>query len=87
MENSPKASQLRVHSAADYRIRIQGTLDPCWSNRLGGVTIYLEERTSSSNTVTILEGKITDQAALFGLLVALYDLRLPLLSVECIASR
>jgi len=33
--------------------------------------------------VSILEGQLLDQAALFGVLVSLYNLRLPLISVEC----
>ena len=87
MKNSSKAMHLQVHSVADYRIRVQGILDPKWSNRLGGVTISQEDRSGLTSMVTVLEGKMTDQAALFGLLIALYDLQLPLLSVEYIASR
>jgi hypothetical protein len=34
--------------------------------------------------VTTLSGPVIDQAALFGVLKALYDMRLPLLSVECL---
>jgi hypothetical protein len=34
-------------------------------------------------TVTTLSGQAVDQAALMGLLNSLYDLGLPLLSVEC----
>ena len=33
--------------------------------------------------VTILSGRLLDQAGLLGVLNTLYDLRLPLLSVEC----
>jgi hypothetical protein len=35
-------------------------------------------------TVTVLSGAIIDQAALFGVLKALYDMRFPLISVECL---
>ncbi len=36
------------------------------------------------HVITSLEGTLIDQAALFGVLMALHDLRLPLLSVECL---
>jgi hypothetical protein len=35
------------------------------------------------HTVTELVGRLTDQAALHGVLSALYELGLPLVSVEC----
>jgi hypothetical protein len=34
--------------------------------------------------VTTLEGYLRDQAALFGVLNTLYELHLPVLSVECL---
>jgi len=39
------------------------------------------------STITTLEGRLLDQAALLGVLMALYNTRLPLLSVELIAGR
>jgi hypothetical protein len=39
---------------------------------------------AAKGSVTILVGHLTDQAALSGVLNTLYDLRLPLLSVECL---
>jgi hypothetical protein len=37
------------------------------------------------HTVTELVGRLTDQAALHGVLSALYELGLPLLTVECLS--
>jgi hypothetical protein len=37
----------------------------------------------SEAPVTTLSGRLLDQAALCGILNTLYDMRLPLLSVEC----
>ena len=37
--------------------------------------------------MTTLEGQLVDQAALFGVLVALYNMRLPLISVECLDTK
>lgn len=79
------AIELRVHSAAEYRIRVQGVLDAVWSDRLGGLAIIDDRNTPDGRAVTLLYGRLRDQAALFGVLTTLYDLRLPILSVECVA--
>ena len=70
----------RSHNAATqyttYQIRVKGSLDARWSERLGGLAI------SSQDGETTLSGTVTDQAALHGLLMQIRDLGLPLLSVE-----
>ena len=69
-----------------YRIRVQGGLEPRWSNRVGGMSITTE--TPEGGTVeTVLVGRLPDQAALSGVLSTLYDLGLALLSVECLNSQ
>ena len=73
---------LRLDMAASYRICVQGYLDASWSGRLGGMTITATNQVDKA-PVTTLSGRLLDQAALFGVLNALYDLHLPLLSVEC----
>jgi len=80
------AIDLRVHSAAEYRIRVIGVLDAAWSDQLGGLAITRERHAPNGRAITTLRGRLLDQAALYGVLNTLYDLRLPLLSVECIAS-
>ncbi len=75
----------RTHltSPAKYEIRIRGYLDERWSDRLGGMIITpLEDE--SGGTITTLCGHLPDQAALFGVLNALYDMRLQLISVGCL---
>ena len=74
---------LTVEKPATYCIRVVGYLDENWSARLGGLEIN-PTRQEGKQAVTILSGPIIDQAALFGVLKALYDMRLPLLSVECL---
>ena len=66
---------------ATYHIRVIGQLDEIWSNRLSGLTIT-SSRSDDHQVITSLHGNLIDQAALFGVLMALYDSRLPLLSVE-----
>lgn len=72
---------LKIDTPASYRIRIRGHLDQSWSDRLGGLTISPKSQ-EDEEVVTTLSGQLVDQAALFGVLIALYDKRLPLISVE-----
>ena len=76
-------SDLTVDRSATYIIRVVGYLDENWSAHLGGLKI-VSSSPERKREVTTLSGPIIDQAALFGVLKALYDMRLPLLSVECI---
>ncbi len=60
-----------------YRIKIQGHVDSSWSEWFDGCTIANEE-----NGITSLTGIVADQPALYGLIVKVRDLGLPLLLVE-----
>jgi hypothetical protein len=60
-----------------YQIKVKGQLDPRWSEWFDGLAISHEADGS-----TILSGPVTDQAALYGILLRLHDLNLPLLSVR-----
>ena len=82
-KNTQTERELAVDQAATYSIQVVGHLDEYWSARLGGLTISSSSQ-AGRKTVTTLSGTIIDQAALFGVLKALYDMRLPLLSVECL---
>ena len=70
-----------LDTPATYRIRVRGYLDSTWSDRLGGLTIT-QTGQGDESVETTLYGQVLDQAALAGVLSALYDLHLPLLSVE-----
>lgn len=73
--------EIEFGEPAVYRIVVQGTLRPDWSDRLAGLaitTISQGERTPR----TALVGKIRDQAELSGVLDTLYGLHLPILKVE-----
>lgn len=74
---------LAVDKTARYRIRVVGYLDARLSTRLGGFAIE-SSGLEATTPATTLSGTVLDQAALFGVLKALYDMRLPLLSVECL---
>lgn len=81
MEKSTFWKDFKMSAPATYRIRIKGYLESNWSDRLGGMAITTET-VADQMAVTILVGHMVDQAALFGVLNTLYDLHLPLLSVE-----
>jgi hypothetical protein len=81
MSQSSTSRRFKLETPATYRIRVQGHLDECWSDRLWGMVIT-RAFTASRQPVTILVGQLRDQAALSGVLSGLYELHLPLLSVE-----
>lgn len=81
-KETTRYGHLSIDQPAHYRIRIKGELDDSWSDRLGGMHVSRQPQYDGS-IVSILEGQLVDQAALFGILVALYNLRLPLIAVEC----
>lgn len=62
-----------------YQIRVKGQLDRRWSDWFDGLAISHEADGS-----TILSGPVVDQAALYGILLKLHNLNLPLLSVSSI---
>lgn len=67
---------LTVTTRLPYRIRIQGWLDPSWTEWFDGLAIrQLEDGT------TLLTGTLSDQAALHGVLNKIRDLGLTLLTV------
>ena len=74
---------LSLVAPGTYTIRVQGHLDATWSTRLGGMRIMVNG--TGRHAVTVLFGRLVDQAALLGVLNALYELGLPLLSVDYLA--
>ena len=64
-----------------YRIRIQGNLDPRWSEWLADMSIA-PERNESGASAVVLTGFLADQAALRGVLNRLWDLNLAVISVN-----
>jgi hypothetical protein len=64
-----------------YRIRVAGSAPLALSWKMDQLAVS-EEVQSSGNTVTVFEGRMRDQAALFGVLNALYSWHQVLLSVE-----
>ncbi|MGB5847982.1 MAG: hypothetical protein WBH40_05820 [Ignavibacteriaceae bacterium] len=71
---------LKIGTPAIYQIEVQGKVDISWSDNLAGMNITSNKQ--DDNAVTILIGRLSDQAALAGLLQSLYEMKLPILSVE-----
>jgi hypothetical protein len=68
-------------SPATYQISVQGRIDPTTSDLLGGMTIS-PATAEEGLPVTTMEGDLRDQAALAGVLNLLYELHLPVISVQ-----
>ena len=66
---------------ATYQISVLGRIDPSWSDRLEGMTAQFSTVESDSCTTT-LEGVLSDQAALAGVLNTLYELHLTVILVK-----
>jgi hypothetical protein len=60
-----------------YEIRVQGHLDPHWSEWFDGLAI-----TYDGDGNTVMSGPLVDEAALHGVLIKVRDLALPLLAVS-----
>ena len=85
MMNTLPASDLTFDGPAAYRIQCSGRIPASWSDRLEGMTVTVESP-GDGTSVTTLVGELGDQASLAGVLNTLYELRLPVLSVECLQA-
>ena len=70
---------------AVYRIRVVGQVDPRLSGSVGGMQIT-KSGDSSGHVETLLIGRVPDQAALAGVLNTLYEMHLPVKSLECLEA-
>jgi hypothetical protein len=62
------------------RVRVQGELAPSWSAVLADLAVA-----AGPDGTTLVSGELADQAAVHGLLAAIRDLGLSLISVETAA--
>ena len=69
---------------AIYQISVQGRIDPDWSDRLAGMALRVTTE-DGCPPATTLDGELSDQAALLGILNSLYELHLTVLSVLCLS--
>lgn len=77
---------LTMAGPATYMIVVQGNLNPSMACCMGGMNIT-ERVLEDGKTETILVGRLADQAALSGVLNTLYELHLPMSSVELLDDK
>jgi hypothetical protein len=63
----------------NYQIVVEGHLDEKWSARMAGLSF--DYTNTESISITTLTGKVTDQSELNGVLNALHNNRMKVLSV------
>ena len=73
MPNKCNGKHLKLWTPATYRIEVEGDLDESLSERLGGMRITV--------------GRVRDQAELTGVMNSLYELHLPILSVQNLTEK
>ncbi|MGH2583394.1 MAG: hypothetical protein ACRDJE_00600 [Dehalococcoidia bacterium] len=69
---------------ATYAIWVQGALSAEWADRLGG--LHIRQMRAGAQPMTELVGDLVDQTALAGVLSTLYELGLPIVSVDRLAE-
>ncbi len=82
---TPDSKQQFFDQPGCYQIRIVGHLKAKLSFIHGDMAASLNQ-TEDQQLVTTLTGQVRDQAALLGMLNALYDMGCPLLAVERLSS-
>ncbi len=85
-QQPPGWKEFKIETPARYRIRAPGHIDASWSELIGEMKISTDS-TAGKGPVSSLVGRLEDQAALLGVLRALYDYRIPILSVENLDER
>ncbi len=80
MKPMPPRNRIPFDLPATYQITVEGRIDPAWSDCLEGMTIY-QSPVDGDPPITTLQGELSDQAALTGVLNTLYEQHLPILSV------
>jgi hypothetical protein len=63
-----------------YRIEVQGGLRAGWSGRFGSMQVL--PASGANQGISVLQGCVSDQAELSGILNTLYELHMPLISVQ-----
>ena len=83
---SDQKRSFQFSKPAIYQIEVTGRIPATASQRLEGMQIT-ESQTEDGGAKTILVGRLSDQAALSGILNALYELHTSVISVTALGSR
>ena len=74
-------SHAEFDSPATYRICVRGYIPTRWCDRLESMSVT-EHAPETEPPTSVLLGELVDQAALAGVFNTLYELHLPVISVE-----
>lgn len=77
------SQKLSMDQPLIYRIQVQGRIDERWAGHFDGMAVKMRS-VDGIAPITTLEGVVADQAALHGLLRALYNLGFLLVRVLCL---
>jgi len=75
-----KGRTFEFDKAAFYKIEVIGKIPIDYFDRFSGMS--LKHIDDGEKTITILTGRLPDQAALSGVMTGLYDIHMSVLSVE-----
>lgn len=81
MQVSSGTHGVSLAQTAVYRIVVQGSLAEEFADRLAGLSLQVGPGVHGG-AATTLTGRLRDQAQLIGVLNTLYEMRVPILSLE-----
>ena len=84
MNEKKKVPGFNFKKSAIYKIVVEGNLDESWSDRLG-LQITVQKK-AGKKPISLLVGKIADQAALSSVLNSLYDMHMTVISVNMLTD-
>jgi len=67
-------------ASGNYRIKVRGQIQPDWFERFG--SLHVTAHPKVDYIISVLEGTVSDQTELAGILNTLYELHLSLISVQ-----
>ena len=77
--------EINFKDPAIYRIVIQGSIDPQWSDPHWGLQVNIS-KSKDGKSITSMVGRINDQSALAGILSMLYDMQMTVISVNMLSE-
>lgn len=85
MSGEYNTNPVEFGGGAHYSIEVEGSLSESWADCLAGMQTRRHTRLNGS-IFTTLSGRVMDQSELLGVLNSLYELHLPLLSLNVLNS-
>lgn len=86
MSQTPDTFVLEFDGPAIYKITVQGLISKRLSENFAGMQITTEQQ-KNSGPITILTGRVQDQAELAGVLNSLYETHVSIISVENLSKK